>query len=306
MVTNKTSPMKMTDKTVVQKKELKINETKKSYENVEIVSKDTKNVKTMNSISTILNETPKEINVEVNAKDFIPFAMFPSKNSIVKITSFESVNEVYIRSIEKSANDEFSLLLQDIFDYASIAQPFTTLPNVGDLVLATQANDTKYRAVIEQVLENGFFVCFIDYGNRTIIQLKDLAPLSVELKLRKRYTFKVILKDVDKKELLNEKAIDYIRNAINNNIQFKLFHENNNNNNNKRIVELLAVSSHEDFNKKLKQLMTVNVPVLNDSPIFNNVKKLPLPIGEICTKLIFLKHQITEYCLKIKDIYLPR
>lgn len=205
---------------------------------------------------------------------------FPESGTNVIITAVIDHRTLFIRSFAKNNNTEYVKNANDIAEYSLTAKPLTKLPERGDLVLAELEGECYYRALVLNVQQNTVRVAYIDFGNTAEKTLADLKELSDEMGQRKRFTRKLVLKNVPT-VMLNEKCLEYLHELVNELKPLKILHKEQTN---VTLIDLDRKMSLEDY---IFQLNDLQKPTENDKLVMLNVIHITFIFSLIFLKNIF-------------------
>ncbi|XP_034948713.1 uncharacterized protein [Chelonus insularis] len=154
------------------------------------------------------------ITFEIRSWNLLASPIVAIKNgSKVSIQSYRSPSILCIRSLEDNEVERYHRVIQDTAKACQIALDLTTIPEVGDMVMAQFLDENYYRAIvleIEKKPENPKIkVNYVDFGNNEVTTLKKLKVLPAKLKKEPYCAKKVTLKGI-KNVPPSEKAIFYL------------------------------------------------------------------------------------------------
>ena len=284
---------------IEQKRPLKISfaaeklENSHSVELFDIVAALSVNQKINSSILELKSKSPNEVHnsfdavhQQINAEkqnpdrdgddnpsvNEIEIAPEPASNTIVTITAIIDHRTLYIRSLESEANTEYLKYVNDLCEYGKTASPLTKPPQKGDVVLVCDGKKYHRAIVTSKVTDpNEISVALLEFGSRIKKKLSDLKIISHDLAANKRYTFKIILHDVNK-QLCNEELTTYFESLMDEMVPLKIVYKEPELNLNTR-VELIEVDSNESVNKNANQLNDVEAVGMDDPVVFFKVNQ---------------------------------
>ncbi|XP_050543343.1 uncharacterized protein LOC126906674 isoform X2 [Daktulosphaira vitifoliae] len=188
-----------------------------------------------------------------------------SKGDIVYISSFDDLQNLSVRRIN-NGTDKFKSFLEKFSSSCALENPINRTPIIGEII-AAKKNCNKYcRAeIIEAVDHENYNVCFIDYGTRGIVNIKNIVQLSNnQLKNCATSLYLVNLKGLPSGPL--NSAVQFFINTISKNERFIIDSITDQNK-----VVLISVNTKENLNDKIKVLMG------SRKTINNGIKEVYIP-----------------------------
>ncbi|XP_055376524.1 protein vreteno-like [Condylostylus longicornis] len=186
----------------------------------------------------------------------------------VVITHVEKSNCVFIRSIEENDHADYVRIINTIASFGAVAKNISNLPVPGDIVLA-QYNFEWFRAVVlNSNRDKEILLAYPDIGCTVLKAMPELREFPADLKNLKRLTYCVYLEQVQN-AVLNKRAEKFLYSIIEDNVTLKIeqvFKKNND----LFSVELKAIDTNQNINKKLNILINPTKPSIHDIPIFLN------------------------------------
>ena len=207
---------------------------------------------------------------DVSSEDFRiikpSFVDIFKKGDSVMITALLSKSCVYV----EPCGLKYQELIQEVAKCVSKAKKIQDESKKNDYVLVLFIED-YYRAMVLDVDYNApkdeqITVQLIDYGNTAKVSVDNLFIMDMKLRLLKRQTFKVFLKDVNL-HAINDDIVNYLDALLSNEAELvvadikvdEAF----------TYVELIRADSNENVNQKINELSLIAEPKYSDPPFFS-------------------------------------
>ncbi|CAO1401769.1 unnamed protein product [Diamesa serratosioi] len=237
-------------------------EHKLKCESISLINKESKEADLKLSDNTISDSSSEDFrNIEPSFID-----LFKKGDSVI-ITALLSENCIYV----EPCGLKYKELIQEVAKSVPKAKPFKDEPKKNDYVLVLFMDD-YYRAMVLDVdydapEDEKTTVLLIDCGNTAKVSVDNLLIMDLKLRLLKRQTFKVFLKDVNL-EAINDDIVNYLDSLLANEVELvvtsiKVDEAYT-------YVELIRADSNENVNQKIKDLNLITEPKYSDPPILSD------------------------------------
>ena len=114
----------------------------------------------------------------------LPYITLPTATRFpVIMTEVTTLAEIYIQMANRESLELQLKMMEGLSSYCSSAPTCTQLPAIGELCVAQYSDGSWFRAQVTQHLDNNTTceVFFFDFGNRELVELDKLKPISKQL-----------------------------------------------------------------------------------------------------------------------------
>ena len=186
------------------------------------------------------------------------------------MTFVEQADTVFVRSNDKEDHDKYLQILSLVEKTAFKSKPLTSLPKIGEYVLAHDGSAWFRAAVITTELRDRIFIAYVDIGSCEYKKLGELRELSTECYNLMRYPVPIYLKNLDNC-LPNEKFNEYMNDLVNSFTQLKITYNPSDIKQGKIVAELWNFETNENVNEKCIELLRPVPPNDNEEPLWFEV-----------------------------------
>ncbi|XP_012055577.1 PREDICTED: uncharacterized protein LOC105618659 [Atta cephalotes] len=233
---------------------------------------------------------------------------FELKNgSKICLTSYRNHYCMFARSLEEVDVEYYNNVMQSVAQYAQTAPYLTESPPDKEVVIAPFEGDgNSYRAMVLKTQNNKAQIVYIDFGNLTEIDIKDLKVMPYHSQ-QQSCAVKVILKDVPRDVPMNQEVDMYLRHISGTEVPLICTFEGLS----KDGVRLMIADTGECVNDKINQLLIPGWKQANNNDntcyMFNDIKVASLGrVGDTVNALVVYaaKEDITSYMIGPEDFEL--